>query len=187
MKYNFPVTIENGLGETLVFKSCEIEDGEEKLIVENSVKPGAGPIMHTHLMQDEELTVVSGEMTYQVMGENPKIARKGDTALFKRGVPHKFWNSGSTELKCFGWINPANTIVFYLSAIFEAQKKSGKMQPELFDGAYLITRYKSEYDLPELPFFVKNVIMPVVYFLGKVSGKYSHFKDAPDPIKKRIV
>lgn len=35
-------------------------------------------------MQDEELTVVSGEMTYLVMGEEPKIARKGDTALFKR-------------------------------------------------------------------------------------------------------
>lgn len=35
MKYNYPVVIENGLGETLIFKSCEIEDGEEKLTVEN--------------------------------------------------------------------------------------------------------------------------------------------------------
>lgn len=183
MKIQYPHTIENGMGEILIFKNVVNENGVEKVIVENSVKPGAGPIMHTHLMQDEELTVVSGEMTFLVMGEEPKIARKGDTALFKRGVPHKFWNSGSTELICSGWINPANTIVFYLSAIFEAQRKSGKPQPELFDGAYLIYKYKSEYDLPELPFFVKKVMMPLVYFLGKVLGKYSHFKDAPEPLK----
>ena len=63
MKYNYPVTIENGLGEILIFKSCETENGEEKLIVENFVKPGAGPVMHTHLLQDEALTVESGELT----------------------------------------------------------------------------------------------------------------------------
>ena len=182
MKINYPHTIDNGMGEILVFTKTEIENGYEKVLVENFVRPGAGPIMHTHLMQDEELTVVSGEMTYQVMGEEPKTVRAGDTALFKRGVPHKFWNSGSTELRCTGWINPANTIVFYLSAIFAAQKKSGKPQPELFDGAYLIYKYRREYDLAELPFFVKKVIMPVVYFLGKISGKYSHFKDAPVPL-----
>lgn len=183
MKYNYPVTIENGLGEILIFKSCETENGEEKLIVENFVKPGAGPVMHTHLLQDEALTVVSGELTYQVLGEEPKTAQAGETAVFKRRVPHKFVNSGTTELNCTGYIKPANTIIFYLSAIFEAQKKSGKNQPELFDGAYLICRYKSEYDLPELPFFVKKIIMPVVYFTGKLLGKYSHFKDAPEPIK----
>lgn len=182
MNYNYPVVIENGLGETLIFKSCEIEDGEEKLIVENYVKPGAGPLMHTHLMQDEELTVISGEMTYQVLGEEPKIARAGDTALFRRGVAHNFVNSGSTELHCIGYIKPANTIIFFLSGIFAAQKKSGRNQPALFDAAYLMHRYKREYDLPELPFFVKRVITPVVYFLGKAFGKYSHFKNAPRPL-----
>lgn len=183
MNYNYPVTIENGLGEKLIFRSLVIEDGEEKVNVENFVKPGAGPIMHTHLKQDEELAVVSGEMTYVVMGGEPQIARAGDSALFKRGVPHKFWNSGTTELNCIGWIKPAVSIVFYLSAIFSAQKKAGKPQPELFDGAYLISRYKSEYDLPEIPFFVKKIMIPVIYFIGRLFGKYSLFKDAPLPLR----
>ena len=182
MKYNYPVIIENGLGEKLIFKSSVIEGGEEKIIAENFVKPGAGPLMHTHLMQDEELTVISGEMTYQVLGEEPKIARAGDTAMFKRGVAHKFVNSGSTELHCIGYIKPTNTIIFYLSGIFAAQKKSGKPQPALFDAAYLIHRYKAEYDLPEMPFFVKRIMIPVVYFLGKLFGRYPHFKDAPEPL-----
>lgn len=138
--------------------------------------------MHTHLKQDEELTVVSGEMTYQVMGEEPVVARAGDKALFKRGVPHKFFNSGNTELNFIGYIKPVHNIVFFLSAIFAAQKKSGKPQPEIFDGAYLIHRYKSDFDLPEIPFFVKKVILPAVYLIGRLTGKYSHFKDAPDPL-----
>ena len=57
-----------------------------------------------------------------------------------------------------GWVKPANTIVFFLSSIYDAQKKSGKPQPEQFDGAYLMTRYAKEYDLPELPGFVKKVL-----------------------------
>lgn len=182
MNYNYPVTIENGLGEKLIFKSSVIEDGEEKIIAENFVKPGAGPLMHTHLMQEEELTVISGEMTYQVLGEEPKVAKPGDSALFKRGVPHKFLNSGTTELNCIGWIKPANSIVFYLSSIFAAQEKSGKLQPELFDGAYLITKYKSEYDLPEMPFFVKRILLPAICVTGKLLGKYKHFEDAPKAI-----
>lgn len=139
--------------------------------------------MHTHLMQNESLTVVSGEMTYRVLGEEPVKALPGQTALFKRGVAHNFVNSGKELLVCKGWIKPANTIVFYLGGIFEAQKKSRTLRPQLFDAAYLMTKYRREYDMPELPFMVKKVINPLAYLAGKMLGKYSHFKDAPEPLK----
>ncbi len=184
MEIKYPVVLDNGLGEKLIFHSVVNESDGEKVIGENFVKPGSGPIMHTHLLQDESLTVISGEMSYQVLGEEPQVARAGDTALFKRGVAHRFWNSGDTELNCSAWIKPAHNIVFYLGAIFEAQKKSGKHQPDIFDIAYLVTRYKSEYDLPEMPFFVKRVMIPVVCLTGKIFGKYSHFKDAPEPYRR---
>lgn len=35
----------------------------------------------------------------------------------------------------------------------------------------------------EIPLFVRRVIAPVIYFAGKVLGKYKHFKDAPEPVK----
>jgi hypothetical protein len=54
-------------------------------------------------------------------------------------------------------------------------------QPELFDAAYLTCRYSREFDTPEIPGFVKKVIMPVVYFIGRLTGKYRKFKDAPKP------
>ena len=75
--------------------------------------------------------------------------------------------------------------MFFLSALYDAQKRSGKGQPETFDGAYLMTRYASEYDIPVIPKFVKKVIMPMTYSIGKVLGKYKKFKDAPESLTNR--
>ena len=128
--------------------------------------------MHTHWLQDECLTVVKGKIGYQVKGQPAQYASEGESVLFERGTPHRFWNAGEDVLHCKGWIKPANTIVFYLSAVFAAQKKSGTEQPEQFDGAYLIKRYASEYDLPEIPTFVMQYFLPGV----PKSVRYPTFK-----------
>jgi quercetin dioxygenase-like cupin family protein len=184
MKITYPHTIENCIGEKLIFEKLQEEPDGDRLLVENYVEPGQGPLMHTHLLQDESLTVVHGQIGYQVQGQPAQYAVEGETLLFKRGVPHRFWNSGEEVLHCKGWIKPANTVVFFLSSIYAAQNKSGKAQPEQFDGAYLLKRYSTEFDLPEIPSFVKKIIIPLTYFIGKLLGKYRHFKDAPEPVKR---
>jgi quercetin dioxygenase-like cupin family protein len=183
MKVIYPHIIENCLGEKLIFKELLQEPDGDRLLVENYVTPAQGPQMHTHLLQDESLTIVHGKIGYQVKGQPAQFAGEGETVFFKRSVPHRFWNAGQETLHCKGWLKPANTIVFFLSSIYAAQIKSGKAQPDAFDGAYLLTRYSSEYDLPEIPLFVKKVIMPITYYVGKIMGKYKHFKDAPEPVK----
>ncbi len=186
MKYSYPHTIENCLGEKLIFKSIERELDGDKLIVENFVTPGSGPIMHTHLLQDECLTVVNGKLAYEIEDQPVQYVHEGETVLFKRGVPHRFWNDGEEVLHCTGWVKPANTLVFFLSSIFAAQNKSGKAQPEQFDGAFLMKRYSSEYDLPEIPKFVKKVVVPITYYTGRLLGKYKHFKNAPEPVGNKV-
>lgn len=104
--------------------------------------------------------------------------------MFKRGVPHRFWNAGEEVLHCTGWVKPANTLVFFLSSVYAAQNKAYSERPETFDAAYLLTRYASEYDMAEMPTFVKRFIMPVTYYIGRLLGKYKHFKDAPAPVKQ---
>ena len=184
MKITYPHTIENCVGEKIIFKEVVHEPDGDKVIVENFVKPGCGPVMHTHLLQDECLKVVKGKIGYQVLGGREQFAGECETVLFKRGTPHRFWNAGDTELSCLGWVKPANTIVFFLSALYDAQNKSGTGQPEQFDGAYLMVRYVKEYDLPGIPSFVKKVILPMTYQVGKLLGKYKKFEDAPEPVVK---
>ncbi|GAB4039103.1 cupin domain-containing protein [Spirosoma gilvum] len=182
MTISYPHTIQNCLGETLTFLSVETSPEGDKVLVENQVAPHSGPPMHTHFKQDEELTVVSGKLAYQVLGQEVHYAQVGESVLFKRGTPHRFWNAGDDPLICKGWVQPANSIVYYLSAIYAAQNKSGRAQPEAFDAAYLLTRYASEYDMADIPVFVKKVIIPLTYLTGRLLGKYKHFVDAPIPL-----
>ena len=183
MNYQLPHTITNATGETLIFKQVVQEPDGDKLLVENYVTPKSGPPMHTHFLQDEALTVVNVRIGYQVQGCQAQFAGVGETVLFKRGTPHRFWNAGEEVLHCTGYVKPANTIVFYLSAVYAAQNKTGTERPEKFDGAYLLKRYASEYEMAELPGFVKKVIIPITYYIGRLLGKYKHFKNAPEPVR----
>ena len=116
--YKYPLRIENCIGETLIFKAVQKERDGDRLLVENYVAPGNGPIMHTHWLQDESLTVVKGRLGYEIQGEPKKYIVEGETILFKKGIPHRFWNDGQEVLHCNGWVKPANTIVFFLTSIF---------------------------------------------------------------------
>lgn len=177
MTIQLPHTIESKYGEKLTFLRQE----GQRLIVEAVVSPGAGPVMHTHLFQDESLTVMQGKLAYQLVGQNPVYVGVGQTALFPRGVPHRFWNAGEEDLHLTGWVDPADNIVFFLSSLYDAMNAGQNHRPALFDSAYLMYRYRSEYDLPEMPGFVKRVIVPLTYAVGKMLGKYRKFGEAPAP------
>jgi mannose-6-phosphate isomerase-like protein (cupin superfamily) len=183
MNQTLPLTIKNHLGEELIFHRTEIDEGEEKLIIENYVAPNTPPIKHTFYKQDECLIVLHGKIGYQLEGEEPKYAGVGETVFFKRGVTHCFWNAGKDELNCFGWIKPANNIIFYLTALYNSVNETGTEKPNRFDSAYLLYRYRNEFDIPEIPKFVKSLVVPAAYGIGKLSGKYRKFRSAPQPVK----
>ena len=176
-----PITISNIHGEVLIFeRMTQNEEGQDVLIVKNEVKPKAGPPMHVHYKQDESLTVTQGRMGYQTMGEEPKYAEVGETVTFYRGTPHKFWNAGDDLLKCEGWVSPPNTLIYFLGEIYKSMNENGG-RPGAFDAAYLISRYKGEYDMYDIPGFVKKVIFPIALFFGKLQGKHKKYADAPEP------
>ncbi len=176
-----PYTIKNIHGETLHFLRIVNRDGKEVLELENELTPGAGPVMHVHWKQDESLTVTEGEMTYQVKGEEPVTVGVGETITFTAGTYHKFWNSGQTMLKCSGWVSPPNTLTYFLGEIYKSIDEN-KGRPGAFDAAYLLRRYKSEYDMDEIPGFVKQFIFPITLFFGKLAGKHKKFANAPQPV-----
>ena len=66
--------------------------------------------------------------------------------------------------------------------VVRVDEENGGKRPGLFDAAFLVTRYRTEFALLELPAFVTGVVMPIVYRLGVVFGKYEKFKDAPVPM-----
>ena len=178
MPHSFPFSIETQYGEKIIFLRME----GERLLLEGFCKPMAGPGFHTHLRQDEGLTVVSGKIGYQILGQAPCYGGPGDSITFERGTPHRFWNAGDEDLHVTGWINPAENVVFFLSSLYDALNRGKKKRPEPFDAAYLTCRYRSEFDAPEVPGFVKKVVMPITYWIGHLIGKYQKFNHAPKPL-----
>jgi len=187
MNLQFPHSIQNCAGETLIFHQLILEADGDRIVGENFVLPSSGPPMHVHWLQDEGFTVLRGTIGYQLAGNPEQFASAGESVVFKKGVPHRFWNAGDEVLHCSAWLKPANTFVYFISAIFNAQNKNGSPQPAVFDAAYLLTRYRSEYDMMEIPWFVRKIVFPGIYCFGMIMGKYRHFKDAPEPVKKSAV
>ena len=75
----YPVRIDNGAGEVLIFERL-VEASEGNCVeVRNEVQPGAGPPMHVHFKQEEALTVIDGELGYQLFGEEPQTAGPSGT------------------------------------------------------------------------------------------------------------
>lgn len=183
MKFNYPHTIDNGGGEEITFVKLVRDSEGEWLHVKNQVRPGGGPPMHVHHLQDECLTVVQGKIGTQIEGQEPVFYGPGQTALFTRGQMHRFWNAGEDMLICDGWVKPAHNLEYFLTGIFESTKANGGKEPSQLDGAFLLTRYKTEFDMAVIPAFVKKVIFPIVVFFGKIGGKYRKFDGAPEPVR----
>ncbi|MBC5773545.1 cupin domain-containing protein [Pontibacter sp. KCTC 32443] len=181
MKITLPYTIKNKAGEKLTFTGITVKDGIEYLEAENEVQPGAGPPMHVHYRQDESLTVVSGRMGYQEPGGEAKYAGPGESALFKAGTPHRFWNAGTDVLFCKGYITPPDNVVYFLSEMYKSIDQNGS-RPGMYDVAFLLHRYRSEFDMLGIPGFVRKVLFPVVLFFGNLTGKHRKFADAPPPL-----
>ena len=183
-RYSYPHTIENGAGERLTFLRRVPGRTGDRLEVENVVKPGAGPPMHIHHYQEEALTVQQGRIGYQRPGEAAQFAGPGATVSFKPGEAHRFWNAGQDDLRCTGYVEPADNLEYVLAAIYESTKRRGGTQPDLFDAAFLMRRYRSEFSMVEIPAAVQRFVFPLQVAIGRLLGKYKKYADAPEAVRR---
>jgi len=182
-RYVYPHTIDNGAGERLTFLRRVKGTTGDRLEVENVVSPGAGPPMHVHHYQEEALTVEQGRIGYQRPGEPAKFGGPGATVAFKPGEAHRFWNAGEGELRCTGYIEPADNVEYVLTEIYASTKARGK-GPDPFDAAYLMRRYRTEFGMVEIPAAVQRFVFPIQVAIGKLIGRYRKYADAPEPVRR---
>ena len=166
----YPYTIDNGNGERLTFTGLTQGPDGERLGADGVAQPGSGPPMHVHYLQEEAARVVRGRLGYQVLGGEPQFAGPGELVVWPAGTAHKWWNAGDDELHMTGWCRPPDNVEFFLKTLFASTKANGA-RPGLFDAAFLITRYRTEFAMLELPAVIRRVVLPVVYLLGTLLGK----------------
>lgn len=178
---NFPIRIENGHGETLIFERLVPTADGGRLEGRNEVEPGAGPPMHVHFKQEEGLTVVAGRLGYPIEGEPPRYAGAGETVVFAAGVAHRFWADGDEPLRCAAYIQPAGNLVYFLSEVFRSTHENGG-RPDLFVAAYLLHKYRSEYAMAAIPGLVTHAVFPALRLVGGLTGRFRELERGPAPL-----
>lgn len=182
-RYSYPHTIDDGAGERLTFLRRVPGPRGDRLEVENVVAPGAGPPMHVHHRQEEGLTVRQGRIGYQRLGEPARFAGPGETVVFRAGEVHRFWNAGEDELRCTGYVEPADNFEYFLGHVFDSTRRNAGARPDPFDAAFLLRRYRSEFGMAAVPAAVQRLVFPVVVAVGTLLGRYRRYADAPEPVR----
>jgi len=181
-RFTHPHTIESG-GEKLTFTGITHDERGEVLTVENQVSPGAGPPMHVHHRQYEAITVVEGRIGWKGPDGVEHFAGPGETASWAPGEVHTFWNAGHEPLRGTGEIWPPDNIEYFLTQIYDSIDRNGGERPGLFDASFLLTHYRTEFDMLDIPAPVRKLLVPVLYRLGKLLGKHERFANAPEPVR----
>src|SRR4051812_3298338 len=159
----YPHTIDNGHGERMTFLGV---DGD-RLRIRSTVDPGAGPPMHVHHLQSEAIRVDAGRMGVAIPGEPDRFAGPGESLTFAPGVEHRFWNAGDEPLELTGEVFPPHNLEYFLSAVYTSTAAHGG-RPGAFDGAFLLTRYRSEFAMTSIPAPVRRFVLPVQAALGRL-------------------
>ena len=99
-----PAVSLGGIG--VVFKIDGSETGAAFSIVEHPVQPGALVPPHVHRREDEYSFVLEGEIGARI-GDRDLSGGPGTYILKPRGVPHTFWNAGTTPARLLEIISPS--------------------------------------------------------------------------------
>src|SRR3954471_10242859 len=170
----YPHTIDNGHGERMTFLGI---DGD-RLRIQSTVDPGAGPPMHIHPRHSETMRVDAGRIGVAIAGEPDRFAGPGESLTFAAGVEHRFWNAGDEPLLLTGDVSPPDNLEYFLSAVYASTAAHGG-RPGAFDAAFLLTRYRSEFAMTSIPAPVRRFVLPLHALLGRLLGRHHAFADAP--------
>ncbi len=87
-----------------------------------------GPMLHSHLFQDEMFFVLEGEYVFQ-LGEERQLLQKGDLIFLPRSVPHT-WVQMSDRGKMFYFLQPAGKMEEFFLRLTELAGKGTREQYE---------------------------------------------------------
>ncbi|MCY7287134.1 MAG: cupin domain-containing protein [Cryobacterium sp.] len=153
--------------------SCESRCTGDRVGGENVVVPGAGgPPTHVHHRQVEALTVKEGRTGSQRPGEVPRYAGPGEKVVCAVGEVHRFWNAGTSDLRCTAHIEPARSIEYFLGQRVASRRRSGRPQVDAFDAAFLTRRGDTEFQMLVLPLLVQQIAFFGLVFIGRLRGRY---------------
>jgi quercetin dioxygenase-like cupin family protein len=170
---NFRPFFNPATGEWIEYTTVgEDSNGELVRFTWRSV-PGGLITEHIQPNQEERFTIVSGEATFTVNGEQT-TATAGETVIVPPGVPHSEGNRGSVEITGVVELRPAlHTKEFHealagLVADGRTTPRGAPKNPLQLGSTFWHFRHESRVTSP--PIWMQNLVFPPLWVAAKVFG-----------------
>ena len=158
-------------GEVLVMRRMRDTQGQIVLTLDGTLPPGtSGPPLHVHFRENEEGIVKAGTLGAQI-GKDKFVVPAGGTVVLPAGRPHRWWNAGDDLLEFSGRVVPVD-LDRYLQAVFAVLNASNG-RPGIFYLAHVLWRHRETQLLSIPPPPIQRVLLPVVFIIGRILGKYN--------------
>ena len=173
----YPRTIDNGHGERMTFLGVE----GDRLRISLDRRPGRRPA-------DARPPPPDRDHPRRARPHRLRRRRRGadaspapaSTLTFDPGVEHRFWNAGEDELVLTGEVFPADNLEYFLTQVYASVAAHGG-RPGAFDGAFLLTRYRTEFAMTSIPAPVRRFVFPLQALLGRAPRPLRPLRGRPGP------
>ena len=130
------------------------------------------PPAHYHPCQDEDFTVLSGELTVKIDG-HVKTLRHGDNLLISRNTVHAMWNSSEGPTVVNWKVRPAmnsENLFETFTGLAADNKTNEDGVPGILQAALTVHAFSREFRLEKPSYLVQRVIFgiltPIAILLG---------------------
>ena len=173
MAYQNKVITNPAVGLRIKFLQTTEDTKGHLLEMEAAYQPASKePPQHYHPLQEEEFTIVKGEMTVRIDG-GLRILKQGDILHVPADKSHSMWNNSTGESIVNWKVTPALTTE-YLLETFAGLAADGKTDqsgtPKLLQIALIANRYANVFR-PTKPSYmfqriIFSILTPVAYMAG---------------------
>ena len=140
------------------------------------------PALHYHPCQEEDFTVLEGELTVKMPGQT-MVLRPGDSLHISPGINHAMWN-GTDKKTVVNWqVRPAMNSEHLLetaAGLAKDGKVNKKGMPGLLQVALMANKYSGVFRLSKPAFVVQKILFLLLSpfaFLAGLQADYEEYLD----------
>jgi quercetin dioxygenase-like cupin family protein len=142
----------------------------------------AEPVMHYHPLQEEDFTVLEGELTVNVKGVLT-VLKCGDSLHIAPGVWHAMWNNTNNKTVVNWQVRPAMDTEHLLetaAGLATDGKVNKKGMPPILQVALMANKYSKVFRLSKPAFAVQKIVFKVLSPIARLAGLHPDYPEYLD-------
>ena len=144
-------------GERIVIRADAAETDGALLAFEVELPPGGHvPAGHAHPLQEEQFTVLEGQLRFRV-GWRTRLLRRGDVVTVSPGTAHWFGNAGATVARARVEVRPALRMEELLATSGQVARHNPVQR--LVSVARLLVEFHREVAVPYIPGWLMRLFL----------------------------